>query len=236
MKTVRIDKYISVACGLSRTDAKNLLRRGAVAVDGTVVKNSDYKVPDSSAVTVNGQAAFYKEFVYLVMNKPKGVLSATNDRSAKTVIDLVPSEYKHYDLFPVGRLDKDTTGLLLITNNGDFAHRIISPKSNTDKLYKVLLDGTVTDEHIKQFKRGVTLADGTECMPAHLEPLEGNGALITIKEGKYHQVKRMFGTVGLGVNELKRLSIGNFALPSDLSEGECRELTETELSNFTDYL
>ncbi len=229
MEKIRIDKFISVACGISRNDAKMLLRKGSVCVNGRPIKKSEEKVCETDEVSVNGQQAVYKRFVYLVMNKPKGVLSASNDKRVKTVIDIVPEQYRHYDLFPVGRLDKDTTGLLLITNDGDFAHRIISPKSNTDKLYHVLLDGKVTDEHVAAFEKGVILSDGARCMPAKLKVLSGFEALITIREGKYHQVKRMFGTVGLGVNELKRLSIGGLQLPDDIKAGECRELTEDEL-------
>lgn len=230
MEAIRIDKYISVACGISRNDAKALIRKGTVLINGKPAKKADQKVSEADSITVNGQKAVYKQYVYLVMNKPSGVLSASTDKRVKTVIDLVPEEFRHYDLFPVGRLDKDTTGLLLITNDGDFAHRVISPKSNTDKLYHAELDGRVTDEHIAVFEEGVVLADGTRCMPAELVALDGFEALITIREGKYHQVKRMFGTVGLGVNKLKRLSIGALELPRELSEGSCRELSSEELS------
>lgn len=231
MEIIRIDKYLSVACGVSRTDAKLMLRRGLVSVNGTAVKKSDLKIKDTDSVSVSGQAVVYKKYVYLIMNKPTGVLSASTDKRAKTVIDLVPQKYRHYDLSPVGRLDKDTTGMLLITNDGDFAHRIISPKSNIDKLYRVSLDGKIKTTDIETFARGVILADGTECLPAVLSPLgDGTRALITIREGKYHQVKRMFGTVGLGVNALTRLSIGKLSLPEDLAEGGCRELTDEELS------
>lgn len=230
MEKIRIDKYVSVACGISRNDAKTLLRKGSVFVNGNCIKRSEEKISEDDKVAVNGQPVFYKKYVYLLMNKPKGVLSASIDKKVKTVIDLVPEEYRHYDIFPVGRLDKDTTGLLLITNDGEFAHRIISPKSNMDKLYHVVLDGTVTDEHVAAFGKGIILADKTQCMPAELRAVGENEALITIREGKYHQVKRMFGTVGLGVNELKRLSIGGLQLPEDLKAGDCRELTEGEFS------
>ena len=229
MESVRLDKYLSVALAVSRTDAKTLLKQKCVAINGSVVTKADVKVTEDDAVTVRGKSVTYKKNIYLVMNKPKGVLSASSDKRAKTVIDIVPECYKHYELFTVGRLDKDTTGLLLITNDGDFAHRVISPKSNIDKLYHVILDGRVTDEHIALFNKGVTLADGTCCLPAALSITGECEALIKIREGKYHQVKRMFGVVGLGVNGLSRLSIGNFRLPADLQEGECRELTEEEL-------
>ncbi len=228
METLRIDKFISVAAAVSRTDAKQLLKSGAVTVNGVTVKKADTKVCENDIVLCHGKQLIYKKFVYLILNKPKGVLSASTDKRVKTVVDLVPEEYKHYDLFPVGRLDKDTTGLLLITNDGDFAHKIISPKSGTDKRYLAVLDGAVTEEHIKLFAEGVTLTDGTECLPARLERAGETGAFVTVQEGKYHQIKRMFGVVGLGVNELERLSIGNLSLPTDLARGESRELTTQE--------
>lgn len=229
MDSIRLDKYISVAAAVSRSDAKSLIKKGRVTVNESVVKTVDAKVSESDKVTVDNKTVIYKKYVYLIMNKPQGILSASTDKKVKTVVDIVPEEFKHYDLFPVGRLDKDTTGLLLITNDGDFAHRIISPKSNIEKKYWVELDGAVTDAHIAQFESGVILADNTKCMPAKLMKLEHNEAEIIIREGKYHQVKRMFGTVGLGVNKLKRLSIGNLELPEDITEGCCRELTEQEL-------
>ncbi|MBO7217245.1 MAG: rRNA pseudouridine synthase [Clostridia bacterium] len=230
MSSVRLDKYISVAAAVSRSDAKSFIRKGQISVNGQTVKSVDFKVLDNDVVKLLGDEVKYKEFVYLVMNKPSGILSASSDKRAKTVVDIVPEQYRHYSLFPVGRLDKDTTGLLLITNDGEFAHRIISPKSGIDKLYYVVLDGEVTEEHIRKFADGVTLADGTECLPATLERLSATEAEITIREGKYHQVKRMFGVIGLGVNKLKRISIGKLRLPDDLSEGDCRELTHEELS------
>lgn len=228
METLRIDKFISVAAAVSRTDAKQLLKSGAVTINGITVKKADTKVSEQDAVFCGGKQLVYKRFVYLILNKPKGVLSASTDKRVKTVVDLVPDEFKHYELFPVGRLDKDTTGLLLITNDGDFAHKIISPKSGTDKRYFAQLDGSVTDEHISRFNEGITLADGTECLPAKLERAGDTSAYVTVQEGKYHQIKRMFGVVGLGVNELERLSIGGLKLPSDLERGECRELKTEE--------
>ncbi len=229
METTRIDKYLSVASAVSRADAKLLLRRGVVCVNGAVVKKADTKVSTGDKVTLDGKPLIFKKFVYLVMNKPMGVLSASTDKKVQTVVDLVDESYKHYELFPVGRLDKNTTGLLLITNDGDFAHRVISPKSSTDKRYFAVLDGDITDEHIELFSKGVTLADGTKCLPAHLERAGENKAFVTIKEGKYHQIKRMFGIVGLGVNELERLSIGSFSLPQDLKRGESREMLPEEI-------
>lgn len=229
MEIIRADKFISVACGVSRNDAKVMIRNNSVAVDGRIIKKADEKIRSDSSILVSGQEFFYKKYIYLIMNKPKGVLSASTDKRVMTVVDLVPERFRHYQLFPVGRLDKDTTGLLLITNDGDFAHRVISPKSKTDKLYLATLDGPVNEAHVDLFRNGIVLSDGTQCMSAVLQPLDDNKAFVTIQEGKYHQVKRMFGTVGLGVNELKRLSIGSLELPFDLNEGDCRELTNEEL-------
>ena len=165
------------------------------------------------------------------MNKPKGVLSAATDKSRKTVVDLVPEHLKRQDIAPVGRLDKDTTGLLLITDDGVFAHNCISPKKEISKSYIVTLDGDINDEMIQKFKTGITLVDGTVCKSAILERIDKNIARVIISEGKYHQVKRMFGIVGLGVNELHREAIGGLCLPNDLKSGECIEMTKEYLES-----
>jgi len=212
---------------MSRTQ----IHRGKVTVDGEICRDPSRVIDaDTATITYKGQAVNYKEFVYLVMNKPKGVLSASTDKNRQTVIDLVPPELKRANLAPVGRLDKDTTGLLLITDDGEFAHKIISPKSGILKTYEVTLDGTITPSIKEKFREGITLADGTKCLPAVLEILADNKALVQISEGKYHQIKRMFGTVELGVNELCRLKIGAFTLPPQLNEGDCRELNEQEMN------
>ena len=161
-----------------------------------------------------------------MINKPKGVLSASNDKTRQTVVDLVPDDLKRNGLFPVGRLDRDTTGLLIITDDGAFAHDIISPKKFIPKSYIATLDGTVTKDMVEIFRKGVILADGTKCKPAILEPIEENRARLILFEGKYHEVKRMFGTVNLGVNELHRESIGELHLPEDLGSGECVEMNK----------
>ncbi len=230
--TERLDKFIATQKCLPRSEVRKLVTRGCVRVDGMVIKKADTKIdPQLNAVTLFGETIFYNQFVYIMLNKPKGVLSAARDSSRKTVVDLVPPELYRKDLFPVGRLDKDTTGLLLITDDGDFSHYVISPKSGFDKKYNVVLDGAVTDEIVSRFKEGITLADGTQCLPAELSYDSDNPthATVTIKEGKYHQIKRMFGVVGLGVEELHRESIGDVVLDSELSEGECRHLTTEEL-------
>ena len=230
MSLIRLDKFVSVALNLSRADTKRLIRDGKIVVDGVCIKKGDFKV-DTQTMTVKmgNEQLEYKEFIYILMNKPSGILSASNDKRAKTVVDIIPDSLKRDGLFPVGRLDKDTTGLLIITNDGDFAHKIISPKSNIEKEYLAELDGDITEQMIEAFKNGVILADGTQCMSAKLERAGNCQALVTIREGKYHQVKRMFGTVGLGVNKLHRNSIGGLSLPKNLKPGDCIELGPEDL-------
>ncbi len=230
MNLQRLDKIISSQLNISRTNAKADIRKGFVSVDGVTVKDPSMAYsPEKANITYKGQAVNFKEYVYIIMNKPKGVLSASSDKNRKTVVDLVPPELKRSNLAPVGRLDKDTTGLLLITDDGQFAHKVISPKSDIKKVYEVVLDAPIPQSVAEEFSKGAVLADGTKCLPAKLEILSPLVAKVEIREGKYHQIKRMFGTVGLGVNELKRLSIGKLVLPKELKEGQCRELTVDEL-------
>lgn len=229
MKEQRFDKIIASQFNISRKDARIGIRKGKGVVDGQVVKDPSAQVLVDSKIVYGGQTLNYKEYIYILMNKPKGVLSATTDKNKKTVIDLVPDSLKRNNLFPVGRLDKDTTGLLIITDDGEFAHNAISPKKDVLKTYKATLDGTVTQEMVEVFGKGVILADGTVCKKAYLKPIGENVAEIKISEGKYHQIKRMFGTVGLGVNELRRTGFGSLTLPEDLKEGECKELEIWEI-------
>ncbi|MBQ8303377.1 MAG: rRNA pseudouridine synthase [Clostridia bacterium] len=222
METIRIDKMLSNVTNISRSEIKRFIKRGEVTVNGKVVKTADEKIdPESSEVKIKGQTIGYNEFVYIMLNKPKGILSASNDKSRKTVVDLVPENLKRQKLFPVGRLDKDTTGLIIITNDGEYAHKIISPKNKTGKVYIATLDGALKEDLISEFKKGVVLADGTKCRPASLEILESNIARLTLFDGKYHEVKRMFGVFDLGVNELHRYAIGDLTLPDTLQSGEC---------------
>lgn len=230
----RLDKIISTQFNVSRKDARDGIRKGKAFVDGQVVKDPSLNFNVESQIVFEGRKLEYKKYVYILMNKPKGVISASNDKSKKTVVDLVPQELKRNGLFPVGRLDKDTTGLLLITDDGDFAHKAISPKNNVYKTYIATLDGAVTQEMVKIFGQGVVLADGTVCRKAELKPLENNRAQIKICEGKYHQIKRMFGTVGLGVNELERTAFGDLKLPDGLSQGECVEVNNLAISSVFD--
>lgn len=231
MELIRIDKYLSVARGISRTDAKKLIKDGRVTVDGKAVKRAEEKVSEQSlSVECDGKPIVYKKYIYILMNKPVGILSASSDKRVKTVIDIIPKELKREGLFPVGRLDKTTTGMLIITDDGDFAHRVISPKSNIPKCYYVELDGELAEEKRRKIENGVTLADGTKCRPTKIEKETEDKVYITITEGKYHQIKRMFGTVELGVNRLHRVSVGKLTLPKDLIEGNCVEIGPNELN------
>lgn len=224
MKEQRLDKIIASQFNISRSDARKHIRWGKATVDGKVIRDPSVQVSLQAKIEYKGQALNYKEHIYILMNKPKGVLSATSDKNAKTVIDLVPESLKRNNLFPVGRLDKDTTGLLIITDDGEFAHNAISPKKDVLKIYIATLDGPITPEMTEIFANGVTLADGKVCKKAFLKDLGENRAEIKISEGKYHQIKRMFGVVGLGVNELCRVGFGDLILPDSLKEGDCIEL------------
>lgn len=225
----RIDKIIVAQTTYSRKEVKELVRQRRVAVNDEVIFKSDMKVDtEKNKIKIDGKEISIKKHVYLMLNKPKGYISATEDRTMQTVLDLIPKEYKHRNLFPAGRLDKDTTGLMVITDDGEFAHNILSPKKHIKKSYNVTIDIPVTEEMVEGFKNGVVLNDG-ECKSAILEITGKNTGRVTLLEGRYHQIKRMFGCYGAKVTELQRIGMGNFMLPEDLKEGKSREFTETEL-------
>ena len=225
---MRLDKFISSQLNISRKDARAAILRGRAAVDGTTVRAADFKIDENAdSVTFDGQALSYKKHIYIIMNKPRGVLSASDDKRQPTVIDIIPEKLRRNGLFPVGRLDKDTTGLLIITDDGDFAHRVLSPKKEIFKTYIAVLDGEITPDMPEKFLNGIVVADGPKCRRAVLRRVDKNTAEIKICEGKFHQIKRMFGTVGLGVNALERTAVGNFYLPEDLPQGACSE-TDSE--------
>ena len=230
---MRLDKLLANMGYGSRKEVKALLKQKAVTVDGTVVKDSAMHVdPVAQNVSVYGDRVEFVEFIYLMMNKPPGVISATEDRHDQTVIDLLEAEDRHFEPFPVGRLDKDTEGLLLITNDGQLAHNLLSPKKHVPKWYYAKIDGVVTEEDIEAFKQGVTLDDGYHTKPGELKILasgEQSEIELMIQEGKFHQVKRMFEAVGKKVMYLKRLSMGSLKLDETLALGEYRELTDEEL-------
>ncbi len=226
---MRLDKFLA-DCGIgSRKDVKALVKSGCVTVGGETVKKYDIHIdPQSDCVEVNGTKAEYKEFVYLMLNKPAGVVSATEDFKYQTVIDLVPEEYQHFDLFPVGRLDIDTEGLLILTNDGAYAHNMLSPKKHVYKTYRATLDGNITESDITRFAEGITIEGGYTCKSATLTPDGENTALVRICEGKFHQVKLMFKAVGKTVEHLERISFGEFDLPDTLSRGGIVEVFPTE--------
>ncbi len=233
MSLERLDKLISTAACISRTDAKSLIKQGRVCVNNNVVKDSAFKIDESANLTVDGQEVVYKKFVYFMLNKPKGILSASNDKSRETVVDIIAAKVHREGLFPVGRLDKDTTGFLIVTDDGDFGHKVISPKSCIEKEYIVQVDKPILEDDIRILQSGVTLADGTVCRPAKVSYIDKDKTTISmvITEGKYHEIKRMLGIVGAGVNNLHRTRIGNVLLDSKLLNGEFREMTEDELFN-----
>lgn len=224
MSKQRLDKFIANQLIISRAEAVKNIRAGSVCVNGAVVRCASFSVDTQhDAVTFKDKPVAYKEYIYIIMNKPSGVISASSDTSQKTVVDLVPSHLRRPSLFPVGRLDKDTTGLMIITDDGKFAHDCISPKKGIPKCYIVTLDGNINDDIVNKFKSGITLADGTVCAPAELAGVSDRVVRVTITEGKYHQIKRMFGTVGLGVEKLHRESVGGLKIPENLGFGECIE-------------
>ena len=227
----RLDKVISSQTNYSRKDIKDLVKKRNILVNGEVVLKSDVKVDVSTdKISILGEEIIFKKYVYLMLNKPKGYVSATEDKNDKTVLDLVPNEYKHRNLFPAGRLDKDTTGLMIITDDGDFAHNILSPKKHISKTYNVTIDIDMNEDMVIGFKNGVNLSDG-ECKSASLEVTGKNTGIVILTEGRYHQIKRMFGCFGAKVIELERTKMGNFSLPSDLKLGEVREFTKEELES-----
>lgn len=236
---MRIDKLLANLGYGSRKEVKGLLKSGAVKINDVVVKDAKQHVdPNMETVTLNGEVLEYKEFIYLMMNKPQGVLSATEDHRDETVIDLLELDDQVYEPFPVGRLDKDTEGLLLITNDGQLAHRLLSPKKHVPKTYFAVIDQEVTEADIIAFKKGVTLDDGYVTKPGELKILKSgirSDIELTITEGKFHQVKRMFEAVGKKVIFLKRLTMGSLALDESLELGEYRELTDEEIELLKTY-
>lgn len=227
----RLDKFLAAQGKGTRKEVGRLIRSGAVAVDGVPVRDPAAKVdPSCQTVAVGGSPILWQEHLYIMMNKPAGVLSSTEDRRQKTVLDLLPEDLRRRGLFPAGRLDKDTTGLLLITDDGDLAHRMLSPKKHVYKLYQARLDAPVTPEDVRAFEEGVRWGEEVYA-PARLWAGEGDSfvAFAQVHEGRFHQVKRMFQARGKTVLSLKRLKIGGLSLDSTLQEGECRLLAPEEV-------
>ena len=227
----RLDKIISATGKKSRREVREMVRQGRVLVDGKPAPAADMKVdPQTAVILLDGEPLGYEKFTYVMLHKPAGVLTATEDRRQETVLDLLPPELRRRALSPVGRLDKDTEGLLLLTNDGQLAHRLLSPKSHVDKVYYARVDGALEPGDIAAFAAGMTLGDGFECLPAGLEILSPTEALVTLREGKFHQVKRMLAARGKPVLYLKRLSMGRLRLDPALAPGAWRMLTEEERS------
>lgn len=231
MALERLDKILSSTGYWSRKEVKDLVRQGRVSVDGQKAKKPEDKCdPAHAVIAVDGKVVDCAPFVYLMLHKPDGLLSATEDKRQKTVIDLLPEHLQRRGLFPVGRLDKDTEGLLVLTDDGALAHELLSPKKHVDKVYYAKVDGILNDQDVTALAEGMTLGDGLECLPAELELLEnGSECLVTLREGKYHQVKRMLAARGKPVLYLKRLSMGGLKLDETLEKGQWRPLTAEEL-------
>lgn len=230
----RLDKILANSGYGSRKDVKKLIKSGLIEVDGEKVKSSNIQVDvNKNKITIKGEPLIYKKYIYLMMNKPDGVVSATFDNFDETVVDLLEEYHASFNPFPVGRLDKDTVGLLILTNDGELNHRMISPKWHVDKVYYAEINKAVDDDDIKAFEEGIEIDDGYKCMPAKLSILsdDSNGSMVmvTIQEGKFHQVKRMFLARNKEVVYLKRVSFGPIQLDESIEEGTYRELTEEEI-------
>lgn len=226
----RLDKLLAGTGKWSRREVKALVRQGLVRVDGRLVASAEDKLdPAATVVTVAGETISLCRFTYVMLHKPAGVLTATEDRKQPTVLDLLPPELRRIGLAPVGRLDKDTEGLLLLTNDGELAHRLLSPKYHVDKRYLARVDGELSAADTEAFARGMTLGDGLECLPAGLEVLPDRVCIVTLREGKFHQVKRMLAARGAPVLYLKRLSMGPLTLDDSLAAGAYRLLRAEEI-------
>lgn len=228
---MRLDKYLADCGAGTRSEIKKIIKSGGVQVLGVEKPKADLQIdPETAGVILWGKKLVYRKFIYLMMNKPQGYISATWDKKLPTVLDLVPEEYQHFEPFPVGRLDIDTEGLCLITNDGQLAHRLLSPVSHIPKIYTAQINMPATKEDIEAFKKGITLDDGYLCKPALLEMMDdATSVRVTITEGKFHQVKRMFEACGKKVLYLKRIAMNQLLLDENLELGEVRELTNEEI-------
>ena len=231
---MRLDKYLAERTGMTRSESRKAITKGRISVDGAICRKADAQLDENTAaVALDGTplAGAYQKFVYIMLNKPEGVVSASRDKKDTTVVDLVAADFPRRELFPAGRLDKTSTGFVLLTDDGALAHDILSPAHHVEKQYVVTLDTPLTEEMCRGFAAGVTLADGEKMAPAGVEPLNGNGltVVVTLRQGVYHQIKRMFGVFGAGVNALHRQSIGGVVLDTALAPGQWRELTEEEV-------
>ena len=235
---MRLDKYLAERTGMTRSESRKAVTKGRVSIDGAVCRKADTQLDEhTAAVALDGVplAGAYRKFVYIMLNKPEGVVSASTDKRDTTVVDLVGDAYPRRQLFPAGRLDKTSTGFVLLTDDGTFAHDILAPKRHVSKTYTVVLDTPLTEEMRTGFAAGVTLADGTALSPAEVTALSADGCTVRVvlKQGVYHQIKRMFGVYGAGVNGLHRDAIGGLALDPALAPGQWRELSAEEVSKIS---
>jgi len=227
---IRLDKYLCDMGIGSRKEIKEQIKKAMVSVNGAVIRDPNLKINENEdIIEINGERVEYKKYRYFMLDKPKGYVCSSDERDGTDVVSLFPEEIRRTGIFPVGRLDKDTTGLLLVTNDGDFAHKVISPKHNVPKLYYAVTDGIVNEADVEAFKNGITLKDGLKCLPAQLKATGDNYCYVTVMEGKYHQVKRMLGSVGKPVIELRRLSIGELHIDCVGQIGSFVELTHEQL-------
>ena len=233
MPLIRTDKFLAHMGAGTRNEIKALLKSGRVKYAGKVIKDGGLKIPENSVLELDGKTIGYSAFTYIMLNKPSGVISATEDKKDKTVIDLLTEPYSGMDLFPAGRLDKDTLGLIILTNDGEFAHNSLAPKKHVKKTYYVEAEGSFPEEIKAHFKNGILLEDNTKCKSADLHIIENEGNVIkcelTITEGKFHQIKRMFAAEGGRVTYLKRISFGKIELDPQLKEGSFRPLNDIEM-------
>lgn len=231
---IRLDKFISSQTEYSRTEVKKLLSKNQIKVNGKVVKVADLKIDtEIDEVLLNDEKISFNKYIYLMLNKPKNYVCSTNDKISRTVIDLLPEKYKNKDLFPAGRLDKDLEGFVLMTNDGELAHSILSPKNHVPKYYVVELENPFEDNYIEKFKSGIIIGDGEICLPANVSRFHEKFAIIELMEGKYHQVKRMFKAVGNNVIRLIRIQIGGLTLNVNLEQKGCLELLHKDVSKLT---
>ena len=235
---MRLDKYLAERTGMTRSESRKAVTKGRVSIDGAVCRKADTQLDEhTAAVALDGVplAGAYRKFVYIMLNKPEGVVSASRDKKDTTVVDLVAADFPRRELFPAGRLDKTSTGFVLLTDDGGFAHDILSPRHHVSKTYTVTIDTPLTQEMRTGFAAGVTLADGTALSPAEVTALSPDGCTVRVvlRQGVYHQIKRMFGVYGAGVNALHREAIGGLALDAQLAPGQWRELSDEEVAKIT---
>lgn len=228
---MRLDKFISEQAGVTRSEAKQLLKKGEITLNGSTIKSPDAQIsPETDSVFVGGKSISYRKFIYIMLNKPRGVVCATRDELSETVLELIPQELRRKGLFPAGRLDKDTEGFVFITDDGALAHKMLSPRSHVEKEYVVTLESPFREEYTAKFSDGITIDGGEKCLPATIIPTADEYVVhLILHEGKYHQVKRMMKALGNSVVRLKRVRMGGINLDESLAEGSCREITAEEI-------